>query len=145
MPAARSARPKPTDSAGAAGRRPRAPRRADDGRVVGSRERSSVRAASARRRAASARYPGGLAADPADVLLVLEDDAEGLVDDLAGQLARAEARRAAAQSSVSAMPGTFVRSASRRRWTKPTTSRARRSGASGTRAMTISNSFWADG
>ena len=41
------------------------------------------------------------------------------------------------------MPGTFVRSASRRRWTNPTTSRARRSGASGTRARTISYSFWA--
>ena len=33
-------------------------------------------------------------------------------------------RSAAAQSSVSAMPGTLVRSASRSRWTKPTTSRA---------------------
>ena len=39
--------------------------------------------------------------------------------------------RAAAQSSVSAIPGTFVRSASRSRWTKATTSRARRSGAWG--------------
>src|SRR5262249_47052104 len=34
--------------------------------------------------------PRGVAADAADVLLVLEDDAERLVDDLAGQLARAE-------------------------------------------------------
>ena len=71
------------------------------------------------------------AADRADVLLVLEDDAEGLVDELRRELAGAEGISAAAQSSVSAMPGTFVRSASRRRWTKPTTWRASCSGAVG--------------
>ena len=52
---------------------------------------------------------------------------------------------AAAQSSVSATPGTFVRSAVRRRWTKATTSRASWCGASGTRVETISNSLAAVG
>ena len=43
------------------------------------------------------------------------------------------ASSADAQSSVSATPGTLVRSASRSRWTKPTIWRASRSGAAGTR------------
>ena len=73
-----------------------------------------------------------VAADAPDVLLVLEDDAERLVDELRAPARRApSASSAAAQSSVSAIPGTLVRSASRSRWTKPTTSRASRSGRLG--------------
>ena len=72
-----------------------------------------------------------LAADLADVLFVLEDDAERLVDELGRQLLAPSDRSAAAQSSVSATPGTLVRSASRSRWTKPTTSRREPLGACG--------------
>ena len=75
---------------------------------------------------------GPVAADLADVLLVLEDDAERLVDELR---ASARARRATGAPPPSRAsrrcPGTLVRSASRRRWTKPTTSRASCSGAAG--------------
>src|SRR3954464_6947973 len=91
-PAARSARPKPTDSASS--RRPSTSGPHGARTIAGSfGSRGNVMAVL--RRGPGPRLgqigPGGLAPDPADVLLVLEDDAEGLVDDLAGQLPRAEA------------------------------------------------------
>src|SRR5450756_1373552 len=57
---------------------------------------------------------------------------------MSGASSRApRASSADAQSSVSAMPGTFVRSAVRSRPTKPTTWRASRSGVAGTRLIRL--------
>ena len=85
------------------------------------------------------------APDLPDVLLVLEDDAERLVDHVRRQLRGAEAEQRGCPVERLGDPGTFVRSAARSRWTNPTTSRASRGGASGTRVATISNSFDAVG
>src|SRR6187200_2011072 len=86
-PAARSARPNPTASASSSRPSTASPpngERTTAGSVGWVIETSGGRAGlgqvTARR----------LATDPADVLLVLEDDAERLVDELRGQLARAE-------------------------------------------------------
>ena len=114
------------------------------GHVVLSRS-AAPRSAACRRANLREVGAGSRAADGTDVFFVLQDDTEALVDQLRRQLARPSEIRAAAQSRVSAMPGTFVRSASRRRWTNPTTSRASCSGALGTRVRTISYSFWSVG
>src|SRR5258705_9288582 len=91
IPAARSALPNPTDSAsnrrpstsGPHGARTIAGSFGSRGGIIGSGRRLRARLGEV--------GAGRRAADPADVLLVLEDDAERLVDDLAGQLARPEA------------------------------------------------------
>src|SRR4051794_37617474 len=94
-PAARSARPNPTDSARR--RRPSTSGPQGARTIAGSfGSRGAVIAGSVGRRSggrAGLREVGPcrVAADAPDVLLVLEDDAQRLVDDLAGQLPRAEA------------------------------------------------------
>src|SRR6185369_3445905 len=90
IPAARSARPKPTDSArrrrpsttGPHGARTIAGSCGSRGTLIGRARRLRARLGEI--------GPSRRAPDPPDVLLVLEDDAERLVDHLAGQLARPE-------------------------------------------------------
>ena len=126
--AARSARPNPTASSSR--RRPSTSGpngRLDDG-GVGHRSRPLSR----RRRPRTRYAPGVVAADLADVLLVLEDDAERLVDELGRQLARAERqqrRRPVERLGDARAPWSGPPRAADGR--SPTTSRASRSGAPG--------------
>ena len=84
----------------------------------------------------------GLTADMADILLVLEDDAEGLVHELGLSSRGPEREQRGCPVERLGYAGTLVSSASRSRWTNPTIWPASRSGASGTRVSTISSSRW---
>ena len=92
------------------------------------------RLAAARRRGRAPRESGEPPRpDAADILLVLEDHAQGVVDNRGGQVGRTRGRAGPTPSrGVSATPGTLSGRPRASDGTKPTTWRASRSGAAGT-------------